>query len=413
MGARIRKGDSVVVISGKDKGKTGKVTRVLVEDDRVVVEGINLVKRHTRPTPRNPSGRDHRARAADPRLKVMPVDPKTGKGTRVRFKDARGRQEGSHRSQERRGDPRGRRRSKRSWPTRRSRRGEQAKPGGEQGRRSSARAAARGARAARAARPSEAADVTTTVEAVPARLLDKYKQQVIPALTKQFSYKNPMQVPRLQKIVINMGLGAAVANPKIIDTAVEDLKAISGQKPVVTRSKKAIANFKLREGIPIGAMVTLRSARMWEFLDRLVTLALPRTRDFKGVSRKAFDGKGNYTLGLKEQIIFPEIDYDKIDAIKGLNISFVTTARHRRRGARPPAAARHAVPGGLTANEDRQGREQWRVLLSSRNSIAARSSPCDTATAARCAAARAATTASSSSAGFASGSSRSAGRSPA
>jgi large subunit ribosomal protein L5 len=173
---------------------------------------------------------------------------------------------------------------------------------------------------------SEAVKVTTTVEAVPARLLEKYKQQAIPALTKQFSYKNPMQVPRLQKIVINMGLGAAVANPKIIDTAVEDLKSISGQKPVVTRAKKAIANFKLREGIPIGAMVTLRSTRMWEFLDRLVTLALPRTRDFKGVSRKAFDGKGNYTLGLKEQIIFPEVDYDKIDAIKGLNISFVTTA---------------------------------------------------------------------------------------
>jgi large subunit ribosomal protein L5 len=172
----------------------------------------------------------------------------------------------------------------------------------------------------------EAVKVTTTVEAVPARLLEKYKQQAIPALTKQFSYKNPMQVPRLQKIVINMGLGAAVANPKIIDTAVEDLKSISGQKPVVTRAKKAIANFKLREGIPIGAMVTLRSTRMWEFLDRLVTLALPRTRDFKGVSRKAFDGKGNYTLGLKEQIIFPEVDYDKIDAIKGLNISFVTTA---------------------------------------------------------------------------------------
>jgi large subunit ribosomal protein L5 len=173
---------------------------------------------------------------------------------------------------------------------------------------------------------SEAVAVKTTVEAVPARLFEKYKQQAVPALTKQFSYKNPMQVPRLQKIVVNMGLGAAVANPKIIDTAVEDMRSITGQKPVVTRAKKAIANFKLREGIPIGAMVTLRSTRMWEFLDRLVTVALPRTRDFKGVSRKAFDGKGNYTLGLKEQIIFPEVDYDKIDAIKGLNISFVTTA---------------------------------------------------------------------------------------
>src|SRR3984957_2897220 len=179
---------------------------------------------------------------------------------------------------------------------------------------------------------SEAAVVKTSVEAVPARLLEKYKQQAIPALTKQFSYKNPMQVPRLQKIVVNMGLGAAVANPKIIDTAVEELRAITGQKPVVTRSKKAIANFKLRAGLPIGAMVTLRRARMWEFFDRLVSVALPRTRDFKGVARKAFDGKGNYTLGLREQIIFPEINYDRIDAIKGLNISFVTTAKSDEEG---------------------------------------------------------------------------------
>jgi large subunit ribosomal protein L5 len=155
---------------------------------------------------------------------------------------------------------------------------------------------------------------------------------VIPALTKQFSYKNPNQVPRLRKIVLNMGLGAAVTNPKIVDAAVEELRAITGQKPVVTRAKKAIASFKLRAGIPIGAMVTLRRARMWEFLDRLVTLALPRTRDFRGVSRKAFDGKGNYTLGLREQIIFPEINYDRIDVIKGLNVSFVTTARTDEEG---------------------------------------------------------------------------------
>ncbi len=182
-----------------------------------------------------------------------------------------------------------------------------------------------------AAAPSSTAVVSNT-PAVPPRLLDRYKAEVIPALTKQFNYKNPNQVPRLKKIVVNMGLGAAVANPKIIDTAVEELRAISGQKPVVTRSKKAIANFKLRAGLPIGAMVTLRRGRMWEFLDRLVSVALPRTRDFKGVSRKAFDGKGNYTLGLREQIIFPEINYDKIDAIKGLNISLVTTARTDEEG---------------------------------------------------------------------------------
>ena len=174
--------------------------------------------------------------------------------------------------------------------------------------------------------------VSSGAEIVAPRLAGKYREQVIPALTKQFKYANPMQVPRLEKIVVNMGLGAAVANPKIIDSAVDELRAISGQKPVVTRAKKAIANFKLRAGIPIGVMVTLRSKKMWEFMDRLVALGLPRMRDFKGVSRKAFDGKGNYTLGLREQIIFPEIDYDKIDAIKGMNISFVTTAKTDEEG---------------------------------------------------------------------------------
>ena len=178
----------------------------------------------------------------------------------------------------------------------------------------------------------EKVKVVSNTEAVAPRFAGKYVKDVIPALTKQFSYTNPNQVPRLKKIVINMGLGAAVANPKIVDAAVEELRAITGQKPVVTRAKKAIASFKLRAGIPIGAMVTLRSGRMWEFLDRLVTLALPRTRDFRGISRKAFDGKGNYTLGLREQIIFPEINYDRIDVIKGLNISLVTTARTDEEG---------------------------------------------------------------------------------
>lgn len=176
------------------------------------------------------------------------------------------------------------------------------------------------------------AKVVSNTTAIPARFAAKYTQEVIPALTKQFNYKNPNQVPKLQKIVINMGLGAATTNPKIVDAAVEELRAITGQKPVVTRAKKAIASFKLRAGIPIGAMVTLRKGQMWEFLDRLVTLALPRTRDFRGVSRKAFDGKGNYTLGLKEQIIFPEINYDRIDVIKGLNVSFVTTANTDEEG---------------------------------------------------------------------------------
>ncbi len=178
----------------------------------------------------------------------------------------------------------------------------------------------------------EKAKVVVTAEAVTPRFIAKYKEIAVPALIKQFGYTNPNQVPRIQKVVVNMGLGAAVTNPKIIDTAVEELRAITGQKPIVTRSKKAIASFKLRAGLPIGAMVTLRQNRMWEFLDRFMSIALPRMRDFRGVSRKAFDGQGNYTLGLKEQIIFPEIDYDRIDVIKGLNVSIVTSANTDEEG---------------------------------------------------------------------------------
>lgn len=159
------------------------------------------------------------------------------------------------------------------------------------------------------------------------RLAAIYAKDVQPALVKRFGYKNAMQVPRLQKIVVNMGLGDATQNPKIIDSAVVELAAITGQKPVVTRAKKSIAGFKLRENQPIGCMVTLRRAQMWEFLDRLVTLSLPRVRDFRGVSPRAFDGAGNYTLGLKEQIVFPEIEFDRVDKIKGMNITMVTSAK--------------------------------------------------------------------------------------
>jgi large subunit ribosomal protein L5 len=160
----------------------------------------------------------------------------------------------------------------------------------------------------------------------PPRLKTFYHKEVVPRLMQEFKYKNPMQVPKIEKITVNMGLGEAVQNPKILDSAVEELRTIAGQQPVVTRAKKAIANFKLRQGLKIGAMVTLRRERMWEFLDRLVSLALPRVRDFKGVSPRAFDGRGNFSLGVKEQIIFPEINYDKIDKIKGMNISIVTSA---------------------------------------------------------------------------------------
>jgi large subunit ribosomal protein L5 len=165
-----------------------------------------------------------------------------------------------------------------------------------------------------------------------ARLRQRYESEVRPALMKEFGYVNAMQAPRLEKIVVNMGLGEAINNGKIIDASVEQLAAITGQRPVVTKSRKSIANFKLRQGQSIGAMVTLRGERAYEFFDRLVSIALPRVRDFKGVSPKAFDGKGNYTLGVREQIIFPEINYDKVEKIKGMNITVVTTARNDEEG---------------------------------------------------------------------------------
>ena len=160
-----------------------------------------------------------------------------------------------------------------------------------------------------------------------ARLLDFYKSTVVPELVKKFGYKSNMEIPRITKITLNMGVGEAVADKKVLEHAVSDMTKIAGQKPVVTKSRKSIAGFKIREGYPIGCMVTLRGPRMFEFLDRLVSIALPRVRDFRGISGKGFDGRGNYNMGVKEQIIFPEIEYDKIDALRGMNISVTTTAK--------------------------------------------------------------------------------------
>jgi len=164
------------------------------------------------------------------------------------------------------------------------------------------------------------------------RLKEKYQKEVVPALQKEFKYKSPMQVPKIEKIVINMCVGEATQNPKLINVAVEELTAISGQKPVIAKAKKAISNFKLRQGMPIGCYVTLRKDRMWAFLDRLTSVALPRVRDFKGVSSKGFDGHGNYNMGLKEQIVFPEINYDKVDKIRGMNITVCTNAKSDAEG---------------------------------------------------------------------------------
>ncbi len=192
--------------------------------------------------------------------------------------------------------------------------------------------AAAPAKQAKAEKPQKGAPAAEKAHAAdqphqPARMKDFYRKEVAPALTKQFGYKTPMQVPRIEKIVLNMGVGEATADRKILDNAVADMTKISGQKPVITKARKAIAGFKIREGYPIGCMVTLRQERMYEFLDRLVTVALPRVRDFRGVSGRGFDGRGNYNMGIKEQIIFPEIEYDKIDAIRGMNITITTTAK--------------------------------------------------------------------------------------
>jgi large subunit ribosomal protein L5 len=165
-----------------------------------------------------------------------------------------------------------------------------------------------------------------------ARLQDQYKAEIVPKLKEKFGYRNVMQVPRLSKVVVNMGLGDAIENVKVIDTAAAEIAIITGQKPVVTKARKSIANFKLREGVPIGVMVTLRRNQMYHFLDKLIAIALPRVRDFKGVSPRGFDGRGNYTLGIKEQIMFPEVNYDKIDKIRGMNITIVTTARTDEEG---------------------------------------------------------------------------------
>ena len=189
-----------------------------------------------------------------------------------------------------------------------------------------------------------------------ARLQQYYREKVVPDLIKKFGYTSAMEVPRITKITLNMGVSEAVADKKVMDNAVSDLTKIAGQKPVVTKSKKAIAGFKIRDGVPIGCMVTLRGVRMYEFLDRFVTIALPRVRDFRGISSRAFDGRGNYNIGVKEQIIFPEIEYDKIDALRGLNISITTTAKNDEECQRAPHRVQVPVQVAAQRLKDRRGK---------------------------------------------------------
>ena len=203
--------------------------------------------------------------------------------------------------------------------------GEQGAKGPKEGQQQQPKKGKQGAPEAKKA--AEPVDEKPSGPAQPARLQVYYREQVAKTLTDQFGYKSPMQVPRIEKIVLNMGVGEAVADKKIMDNAVADMTKIAGQKPVITKARKSVANFKIREGYPVGCKVTLRGARMYEFLDRLVSVAMPRIRDFRGISGRSFDGRGNYNMGVKEQIIFPEIEYDKIDAIRGMNITISTTAK--------------------------------------------------------------------------------------
>ena len=268
----IKKGDSVVVISGDDKDlkKARKVLEVYPDASKVLVEGVNIVTRHTKPSAQNTKGGLVKKEAPDPHLQYPVVGCEIGRSFESPSRKA-GRKISSDLKKIR---------------------------GGNQ---------------------------MSTVKYTP-RLAEKYKKEVVPALMKKFGYKTVMQAPKLEKICINRGVNGAVTDKKLVEVSVEELSTITGQKAVTTQSQKDISNFKLRKNMPIGARVTLRGEKMYEFLDRLVSTALPRVRDFRGINEKSFDGRGNYTLGITEQIIFPEIDIDKVNKITGMDITFVTTA---------------------------------------------------------------------------------------
>ena len=260
-------------MAGEDKGKTGKVLKVLVEKQRAIVEGINIVSKSTKPSAKNPQGGIVKQEAPIHISNLSLIDPKSGKATRISIKKT------------------------------------------EDGKKIRIAKKFRGGN-----------QIMNTAE-----LKKVYAESIAPALQKQFNYSSKMQIPVLKKIVVNQGLGDATQDRKIIEVAINEISTITGQKAVATYSKKDIANFKLRKKMPIGVMVTLRRERMYEFLERLIRIALPRIRDFKGIESK-FDGRGNYTLGIQEQIIFPEINIDSIDRIQGMNITFVTTAKTDEEG---------------------------------------------------------------------------------
>jgi large subunit ribosomal protein L5 len=290
---KIRKGDQVIVLAGRDKGKRGTV-KERVDADHLLIEGVNLVKKHTKPNPMKGTTGGivdkampiHQARPIASASSLWPTASACACSSRAANSS-------------------------------RLKRFHMAK-----------QQAAQPAEKKTAPPPSAKAPKEARGPVPKARLQTVYREKIVPELVQKFGYKSVMQVPRLSKITLNMGVSEAVSDKKVMDNAVGDLTKIAGQKPVVTKSKKPIAGFKIRENVPIGCMVTLRGVQMYEFLDRFVTIALPRVRDFRGISGRAFDGRGNYNIGVKEQIIFPEVDYDKVDALRGLNISITTTAKN-------------------------------------------------------------------------------------
>jgi len=280
---RIKRNDDVIVIAGKDRGKRGKVMRVLPAQQRVIVEGLNIVKRHTKPTPQGDQGGVIEREAPLHVSNVMLVEPQGQQAHPRLHRDA----------------------------------GRQALP----------------------RRPALGRAPGLDMS----RLRERYEQEILPALTQRFGYSTPMQAPRVVKVTLNMGLGEAKQDSNMLDAAASQLATIAGQRPSVRRARKSIANFKLREGMPVGVAVTLRGERAYEFLDRLMSIAIPRIRDFRGLKRNAFDGRGNYSLGLREQIIFPEVDLRLGRPSARLDVTITTVGAHGRGGARPARSVRNAV----------------------------------------------------------------------
>ena len=356
----VTKGDTVRVMRGDDKGKEGKVHPRLPKTGRVTVEGVNIVKKHRKARTAEEQSGIVEMPAPIHASNVMLLDPKTGEPTRTRRRIDDGRHQGTHQRQERGSDSRAS-----------AEREDHENDGKDEDKKKARRRArAPGAKGAKQKKGGEAEGRAVRTPAPSCRCRRRassefYEQTVRPKLTEQFGFTNPHQIPTLEKIVLNVGVGEAIKQPKAARLGRRGAGDRSpASSPVRKKAKKSIANFGLREGQEIGAAVTLRGARMWEFLDRFITVAIPRIRDFRGLSTQSFDGRGNYSLGIKEQMIFPEINYDMIESIHGMDITFVTTHEPRRSRVRAAEGAGHAVPDGREEGRQEAGsvrRDQRRV----------------------------------------------------